>query len=48
MMPAAPLRLSTTIGTPQRCEICGPSSRAHVSAAVPGVNGTMNRMGRDG
>src|SRR5262245_45398971 len=48
-MPAAPLRLSTTMGTPpQRCDICGPSSRAHESAAVPGVKGTMKRMGRDG
>src|SRR6185503_9171847 len=46
--PDAPLRLSTTTGTFQRWDSCGPSNRAQVSAVVPGVNGTMMRIGRDG
>ena len=40
--PPAPTLLSTTTGTPQRCDSRAPSTRASWSAVVPGVDVTTN------
>jgi len=48
IIPPAPTLLSTTTGTFQRWEIRWPNRRANWSPVVPGVEGTMNWIWRDG
>ena len=48
MMPPALGRLSITTGRPQRSAILGLMTRAMMSVALPGVKGTMMRIGRAG
>ena len=45
VLPEAPGRLSTTTGRPRRSESFGPTVRAMRSMPVPGVKGTMSRIG---
>jgi hypothetical protein len=47
-MPPALGRLSTTICCPQLFVISGPIMRASRSVALPAVNGTIMRIGREG
>ncbi|MNT19148.1 hypothetical protein D3C72_1543920 [compost metagenome] len=48
VVPAAPGRLSTSIGTPRRADRRSASMRATASATPPAGNGTINRIGRSG
>src|SRR5258706_8249391 len=48
MMPAAPPRLSTPAGLPQRSLSRWPIARANTSVAPPGVCGTTRRTGWSG
>src|SRR5687768_18448586 len=48
MAPAAPARFSTTTGCDHASVIFCASTRAMMSVAPPGGNGTMKRTARDG
>ncbi|MNM90932.1 hypothetical protein D3C81_1032120 [compost metagenome] len=48
VVPAAPGRLSTSIGTPSRSDRRSASRRATASATPPAGNGTIRRIGRFG